>query len=48
MGVAHIVLLLFVAGEDADFADVGGRKVVQDDIAKGTGVAGEQYGFACK
>ena len=39
--VAHVVLLLFVAAEDADFADVGGEEAVEDRVAEGTGAAGE-------
>ena len=30
----HVILLLLVAGEDADFADVGGEETVEDRIAE--------------
>ncbi len=46
--VAHIVLLLFVAGEDADFADVGGKKAAQDGVAEGAGAAGDKKSFPFK
>lgn len=47
MLVPHIVLLLFVAGEDADFTDVGGKKAVQDGVAERTGAADDHEGFVC-
>ena len=42
--VTHIILLLFVAGEDADLANVGGQKVFKDGIAERTGTAGDHKG----
>jgi hypothetical protein len=35
--VAHVVLLLLVAGENADFSDVGLKEAVQNRIAKRAG-----------
>ena len=40
--VAHIVLLLLVAGEDSDFTDVGVEETVEDGVAEGTGAAGDE------
>ncbi len=45
--VSHIFLLLFVAGEDADFTDVGGKKAVQDDVAERAGAADDHEGLVC-
>ena len=39
--VAHIILLLFVPGEDADFLQVRVQEVLQDGGTKGTGTAGD-------
>jgi len=39
--VAHIVLLLFVPGEDADLLQVRVQEVLQDGGTKGTGTAGD-------
>lgn len=39
--VAHIVLLLFVAGENADFLEVGVKEVLEDGGTEGTGAAGD-------
>ena len=39
--VAHIVLLLFVPGEDADLLQVRVQEVLQDRGTKGTGTAGD-------
>ena len=47
-GVAHIVLLLLVAGENTDLADVGFQKAVQYRVAKGAGTAGDQQGLPGK
>ena len=43
--VTHVVLLLLVAGEDADLTDVGAQKAVQNRIAKTTGASGDEEGF---
>ena len=37
----HVILLLLVAGEDADFADVRAKETVQDGVAEGAGAAGD-------
>ena len=42
--VAHIVLLLFVPGEDADLLQVRVQEVLQDGGTKGTGTAGDHKG----
>ena len=34
--VAHVVLLLLIAGEDADFTNIGFQKMLQHCVAKGT------------
>ena len=39
--MAHIVLLLLVAGEDADLLEVGIQEVLEDGGTKGTGSAGD-------
>jgi hypothetical protein len=44
-GFAHVILLFFVAGEDADFADVGVEEAVEDGVAEGAGAAGDEEGF---
>jgi len=46
--VAHVVLLLLVAGEDADLADVRMQEMFQDSVAEGTGTASDHEGFVCK
>ena len=43
--VAHVVLLLFIAGEDADFADVGTEETVQDGVAETAGASGDEEDF---
>ena len=40
--LAHIVLLLFVAGEYAYFLDVGFKKTLQNGVAERAGAAGNQ------
>ena len=40
--MTHIILLLLIAGEDADFADVSGQEAIQSGVAKGTGTAGNE------
>ena len=35
--VTHVVLFLFIAGEDADFTNIGLQKMLQHRVAKGTG-----------
>lgn len=42
--MAHIVLLLFVAGENADFLEVGVKEVFEDGGTEGTGAAGDHEG----
>ena len=46
--VAHIVLLLLIAGEDADLTDVGGEEVLQHSIAEASRAAGDQKGLIFK
>ena len=46
--VAHIILLLFVPGEDSDLADVGLQKVLQYCVAKAAGAAGDHEGCVGK
>ena len=46
--VAHIVLLLFVTGKDADLGNVGGEETVQHGVAEAAGAAGDEEGFALK
>ena len=40
--MAHIVLLFFIAGEDADLADVGGEKMLEHGMAETAGAAGDE------
>ena len=42
--VAHVVLLLLVAGEDADLLEVGVQEVFEDGGTEGTGAAGDHQG----
>jgi hypothetical protein len=44
----HVVLLLLVAGEDADFTDVGVEEAAEDGVAEGAGTAGDQECFVTK
>jgi hypothetical protein len=44
----HIILLLFVAGKDADLANVGFEKPAQHGIAEAAGAAGDEQGFVFK
>ena len=46
--VAHIILLLFVPGEDADLLQVRVQEVLQDGGTKGTGTAGDHKGCVIK
>ena len=39
--VAHVILLLLVAGEDADLPEVGVQEVLEDGGTEGTGAAGD-------
>ena len=43
--VAHVVLLLLVAGEDADLADVRAQEAPQDGVAERSGPAGDHQGL---
>ena len=36
IGQSHVMLLLLVAAEDADFGDVGLQKTAQDGVAEGS------------
>ena len=46
--MAHVVLLFFIAAENADFADVGGEKMLEHRVAEAAGAAGDQQGLAGK
>ena len=46
--VAHIVLLLFVTGEDADFLQVGIQEVLQNGRAKRTSTTSDHKGCVIK
>ena len=43
--MAHIVLLLLIAGEDTDLADVGRKKAVENGVAERAGPTGDHEGF---
>ena len=43
--VPHIVLLLLIAAEDPDLANISPQKTVQHRIAKAPGTAGDEQGF---
>ena len=43
--MAHVVLLFLVAGEDADFTDVGTEETVQDGVAETAGASGDEEDF---
>ena len=43
--VAHVVLFLLVAGEDADFADVGAEETVEYGVAETTCASGDEEDF---
>ena len=46
--MAHIVLLLFITGEHADFLDVGSQETVQNGVTKRTGTAGNHQSLVFK
>ena len=46
--MTHVVLLFFIAGEDADLANVGGEKMLQNRMSEAAGTAGDQQGLAMK
>jgi hypothetical protein len=46
--VPHIVLFLFVAAEDADFADIAVKETPENGIAERAGAAGDEEGFVFK
>lgn len=48
IGVAHVVLLFLVAGEDTNLADVRGQKAVQNRMAEGAGPARDEEDFIFK
>ena len=39
--MAHIILLLLVAGEDADLLEIGIQEMLEDGRTEGTGTAGD-------
>ena len=43
--MAHIILLLLIAGEDADLADVGRKKAVENGVTERAGPPGDHEGF---
>ena len=43
--VTHVVLFFLVAGENADFLDVGGQEAPQHGISEAPGPAGDHQGF---
>ena len=48
VGMTHVVLLLLVPGEDANFADVRGQEAVQNRMAEGAGAARDEEDFIFK
>ncbi|MOA02623.1 hypothetical protein D3C78_1220820 [compost metagenome] len=46
IALAHVILLLLVTAEDADFSDVGVEEALEDGISKGAGAAGDEKGFS--
>ena len=46
--VAHVVLLLLVAAEDADFTDIGLKEAIQHSVAKATRATGDKESLVCK
>ena len=46
--VTHVVLLLLVAGEDADLPDVAVQEAAEDGVAETTGAAGDEEHFIFK
>jgi hypothetical protein len=43
--LAHVILLLLVPAEDADFLEVRGEEAPQNSISKGAGAAGDEKDF---
>lgn len=43
--VAHIILLLLVAGEDADFTNICAEEAFQDSVPKGSCPATDEEDF---
>ena len=48
VGMAHVVLLFLVPGEDADLPDVGLQKAFQHGVAERAGSPGDQQCFSGK
>ena len=48
IGVAHVVLLFLVAGENANFPDVRGQKAVQNRVTERAGPARDEEDFIFK
>lgn len=46
--VAHVVLLLLIAGEDADLADVGGQEMLEHRMPEAARAAGDEKSLALK
>lgn len=46
--VTHVVLLLLVAREHANLAEVGPHEVLEHGVAEATRAAGNHEGLACK
>lgn len=48
IGVAHVVLLFLVAGENADLPDIRGQKAVQNRMTEGASAARDEEDFIFK
>ena len=46
--MAHVILLLLIAGEDTDLADVSIHKMFENGGPKGSGTAGDHQGCSRK
>lgn len=46
--MAHIILLLLIAGKDADLANIRCQEVLKDRIAERAGTARDHKGGVCK
>ena len=46
--VTHIILLLLIAGEDADFSDIRTEEAVQHCVTEGSCSSSNHESFSCK
>lgn len=46
--MTHVILLLLIAGEDADFLDVAVQEAAEDGVAEAARAAGDEEGFFFK